>query len=303
MENQKRIKKQKVSIGDVYAVKLPDGRYGALRIVNCDRTSYLLATTPYIGETIPMVENNVLSKTLLQNRFYFENAPAICWFDGKIPETFIYIGNIQGTKKMKQSIYGGTWDETTGMEAFYEWRWINDRDNFENEILEEERKIEQLMEKPQKPRKMMTDETFWYIISLLDWESVNDEDEVIEVAVRELEKMGVRNIKQFEEAMSYKLYLLDTKEHANNIGEYSFSKNKDDYFSPDVFLYLRCEVIAKGEDFFNAVLEYPALMPKENTFEPLLSIATESYERLTGKEFQYITGCDYETFSNVVGWK
>lgn len=161
-----------------------------------------------------MIENNVLSKTLLQNRFYFENAPAICWFDGEIPGTFIYIGNIQGTKKMRQSNYGGTWDETTGMEALYEWRWINDRDNFEKEILEEERKIEQLMEKPQKPRKMMTDESFWYIISLLDWESVNDEDEVIEVAVRELEKMGVRNIKKFEEAMSYKLYLLDTKEHA-----------------------------------------------------------------------------------------
>ncbi|MEB2631950.1 hypothetical protein SOP94_26415 [Peribacillus frigoritolerans] len=40
MENQKKIKKQTVSIGDVFAVKLPDGRYGALRIVNCDPSCY-----------------------------------------------------------------------------------------------------------------------------------------------------------------------------------------------------------------------------------------------------------------------
>lgn len=115
--------------------------------------------------------------------------------------------------------------------------------------------------------------------------------------------MSVKDIKEFEEALSYKLYLLDTKEHAKNIGEYSYDEETQDYFSADLFLYFRCSVITEGKECFELTIKNPQNMPKDNSFEPLLSLASEAYQRRTGKEFEYLTGCDYETFSNDAGWK
>ncbi|PWA11241.1 hypothetical protein DCC39_09470 [Pueribacillus theae] len=147
----------------------------------------------------------------------------------------------------------------------------------------------------------MEDDSFWSIISLLNF-NAECEEEIIEPAVDQLAKKSVRDIKQFEEALAYKLYLLDTKEHAKNIGKYSYDE-KQNYFSADLFLYFRCSVLAKGKEFFESTLVNPKNMPKDGPFEPLLSIASDAYKRRTGKEFEYITGCDYESFSNVEGWK
>lgn len=44
-------------------------------------------------------------------------------------------------------------------------------------------------------------------------------------------------------------------------------------------------------------------MIKDYTFEALLSIASEGYRRRTGKKFEYTTDFDYETYSNIEGWK
>lgn len=62
-------------------------------------------------------------------------------------------------------------------------------------------------------------------------------------------------------------------------------------------------MIAKGKEYFELTLKKPQNMSEDNSFEPLLSLASEAYTRRTGKEFEYITGCDYESFSNVEGWK
>jgi hypothetical protein len=43
-------------------------------------------------------------------------------------------------------------------------------------------------------------------------------------------------------------------------------------------------------------------MPKDLEFEYLLSIAPKAYKKKTGEDFEYITGCSYETFSNKDGW-
>ncbi|SFI12898.1 MULTISPECIES: DUF4240 domain-containing protein [unclassified Bacillus (in: firmicutes)] len=197
--------------------------------------------------------------------------------------------------------FSGKWDNFVGMEAFLEWRWEYDRENFEKEIGEEEKRIkEEYDSKPQKPKKVMQDKAFWSIISLLNFNE-NDEEKVIEPAVNALAKMSVKDIKQFEEALSYKLYLLDTKEHAKNIGEYSYSEIKE-HFSVDLFLYIRCSVITQGKEYFEDSLKNPQNMPQDNSFEPLLLLASEAYTRRTGKEFEYITGCDYESFSNIEGW-
>ncbi|SFI12923.1 MULTISPECIES: hypothetical protein [unclassified Bacillus (in: firmicutes)] len=62
--------KNAVSIGDIFAVNLPDGRYGAIRVADHIDNSYLIITTPYIGTEIPSIRNELLGNILLQNRFF-----------------------------------------------------------------------------------------------------------------------------------------------------------------------------------------------------------------------------------------
>jgi hypothetical protein len=295
--------KNAVSIGDIFAVSLPDGNYGAIRIADQIDNSYLVITTPYIGTDIPSIENELLGEILLQNRFFYNNDKTLVWVEGKVPKEAVYIGNIPLSGKIICSSFGGKWGNSVGIEVFLEWRWEYDRENFEKEIQEEEKRINEEYKKSQKPKKMMKDETFWSIISLLNFNNENDEEEILEPAIHTLAKMSVKEIKEFEEALSYKLYLLDTKEHAKNIGEYSYDEETQDYFSADIFLYFRCSVIAEGKEYFELTIKNPQNMPKDNSFEPLLSLASEAYTRRTGKEFEYTTGCDYESFSNVGGWK
>ena len=85
----------------------------------------------------------------------------------------------------------------------------------------------------------------------------------------------------FQDILSEKLYKLDTKNHALNIGEDSWLTDK--YFSVDNFLYARCCVIANGQEAFEVVLNNPSEMPKDLTFEPLLSLAAKTYEFKTKK--------------------
>jgi Protein of unknown function (DUF4240) len=302
MDNQKR---KTVTIGDIYAVNLPNGEYGAIRILDKSSNSYLIATTPYKGTEIPSIENEIIEEILIQNRFFYHNEPALVWVDGKVPNDLIYIGNIPLTKKEKKikcNSFGEKWDNSDGIEVFLEWRWENDKENFEREIREEEESYIEEFNTIQKPKKMMKDESFWSIISLLDFNAECDED-IIEPSINELAKMSVRDIKLFEEALAYKLYLLDTKEHARNIGEHSYNDEESNYFSADLFLYFRCSVVAKGKEFFESTLDNPKNMPRDESFESLLSLASDAYIRKTGKEFEYYTGCDYESFSNVEGWR
>lgn len=302
----KEISKNTVSTGDIFAVRLPDGNYGAIRVADKIDNSYLIITTPYLGTKIPSIENGLLSDILLQNRFFYNNKKAKVWVEGEKPQDVIYIGNTplpENKRKIICNSFGGKWDNSIGMEAFLEWRWKFDRENFEKEIREEEKRINEGLKKPKKPKKLMKDETFWSIISLLKFNDENEEGEILEPAINTLAEMSVKEIKEFEEALAYKLYLLDTKEHAKNIGENPFKEETQDNFSADLFLYIRCSVIAKGKEYFELTLKKPQDMSEDKSFEPLLSLAAKAYTRRTGKEFEYITSLDYESFSNVEGWK
>jgi hypothetical protein len=98
------------------------------------------------------------------------------------------------------------------------------------------------------------------------------------------------------------LFQLDTKAYASNIGKNAYNPDSD-YVSADGFLYARCVVVANGRQFYEAVLKDPTKMPKDSEFESLLGLASGAYESKTGEEFDYSTGCSYESFSNLVGWR
>ncbi|WP_139892423.1 MULTISPECIES: DUF4240 domain-containing protein [unclassified Bacillus (in: firmicutes)] len=299
--------KFEVLIGDVFAVKLPDGRFGAIRIAKHHQElgSYLVITTPYIGEELPVIENNCLTYILRQNHFFYKNNRALVWVDGEPPRDLIYIGNLPLAEKEKAIICNSfceQWDRI-GIEVYHEWRWENDQENFIKEVQEEQKNDEEENRNiAQVPKKMMHDEEFWSIISLLN-SNGNGREDILEPAVIALSKMSVKDIKEFEEALSYKLYLLDTREHAKNIGEYSYIEDNPINFSVDLFLYIRCAVVAEGQQNFERTLKNPEMMNKNRTFEPLLSIASYAYATRMKKDFEYTSGCSYETFSNIAGWK
>jgi hypothetical protein len=145
---------------------------------------------------------------------------------------------------------------------------------------------------------MMSEDDFWVMVALLDWERQGDDKAVIASAVQELAARPREDIRQFEEWLAFLVYQLDTKEHARNIGEDAY-RGEQELFSPDGFLYARCVVVANGKELFKAVLRDPKLMPEDMKFEALLSIAPNAYELKTGDEFESVAAYSYETFSNV----
>ena len=148
----------------------------------------------------------------------------------------------------------------------------------------------------------MTEAKFWAIIAMLNWAATGDDDAVIAPAVAELAKYEVEEIYEFDNILAEKLYALDTIAHAEQIGGED-AYREGEYFSPDLFLYSRCVVVANGEELYTRVLENPAAFPEFLEFESLLYIARKACERKTGLDYDHATEPSYETYSNVDGWQ
>lgn len=118
---------------------------------------------------------------------------------------------------------------------------------------------------------------FWKFINLLDWTKESNDD-ITQVLIKELSKKTVVEIQEFAEILHAKLAALSTQAHL----EASY-KNLSNEFSADEFLYIRCCVIANGQEFYKSVLQNPDLMPQNTDFEPLLYVAEKAYFLKTGK--------------------
>lgn len=147
----------------------------------------------------------------------------------------------------------------------------------------------------------MDEAVFWLLLSLLNWDATGNDDAVVAPVVEELSKKSVEEIHAFRDVLAEKLYLLDTKGHAKEIGEGSFTE--EGYFSVDQFLYARCVVVANGKDLYETVLKSPSSFPKDMEFEALLYIVHAAYEKKTGLQYDGVTKLSYETFSNEAGWR
>lgn len=152
-----------------------------------------------------------------------------------------------------------------------------------------------------KDKAPLSEQRFWDIISLLDWTKECKDEEVLAPAITELANGPVRHIYEFADILSEKLYQLDHRVYAENIGEDAYQP--DQYFSVDNFLYARSCVVANGKETYEKVLKTPTDMPKDITFEALLYLANEAYKRKTGEEMKYIPAYPIETYSNKEGWK
>ena len=147
----------------------------------------------------------------------------------------------------------------------------------------------------------MTDAVFWALIAMLNWGATGDDEAVIAPVVDELSRMSVEEIQQFDDVLASKLFALDTRAHATEIGEGSYVEGE--HFSVDMFLYARCVVVANGREVFDAVIADPSSFPKDLEFESLLYIAAAAYEKKTGEEYTHSPYPSYETYSNKEGWR
>lgn len=152
------------------------------------------------------------------------------------------------------------------------------------------------------PNKLdhLSEPLFWEIINELDWSKKGDNTAVLAPAIKKLAAQPIRFIYQFQDILAQKLFLLDGKKYAQHIGSDAFQEGK--YFSVDQFLYARCCVVANGQAAFDAILANPTLMPKDLTFQPILSLAAKAFQLKTGKPFNYFHTSNYETYSNEKGW-
>ncbi len=320
--------------GDIFITKLERNFYGAFKILKrgksffdeIDDDLFMIAVLDYVDIKKPKITDKQLDNILICNRFFLDNELCVNFFTANpkyndFCEDYEYLGN-KSLTDFEQSIefklgdgsnikkgmpLVGTFEPYIPNNAFLEWRWKNEQEEFKKESAEQEEKSkiarEEYRKRSMKPKKMLVDSEFWEVIEKINWKS-DDNEERIKPAIEFLANKKVSEIKQFQENLAYKLYQLDTKEHAKNIGEYAYKENDEDsYFSVDNFLYVRCCVIANGKKYFEKALNNPKKMPRDIDFEPLLYIAEQAYELRMNKDFEYETGCDYETFSNYKGWK
>src|SRR5262249_27176262 len=139
----------------------------------------------------------------------------------------------------------------------------------------------------------LTDTQFWDIVSLLDWSQADDRA-IAEPAIRKLAELPVREICLFEEFLRWRVYTLDTREHALNFApgqEYYGYIDDSKPFSTDGFVYCRAMVVAKGRAEYERVLADPTRMARDG-FELFLYLPHYAYERKAGKDYEYQSEID-----------
>ena len=307
--------------GDIFYIPLPDGRFGAVRVLRANgvfepfpEPFHMLAVTEYIDTEPPAPDDPRLRRILHEKRLSYDGKACIGFYCGELPASCGHAGNLPllPSERHYDFFCGDGTDggypicgripSDIGCNVLDEWRWEHDREAFlaERERLQAEAAEKAKREKPAKPKNLMDDESFWEVISLLNLAA--EDDDPIEQAATYLARKKVADIRAFSEKLALTLYQIDTRAHAMHIGESAYNPNAA-FFSVDTFLYARCAAVANGKAFYDAVLADPSQMPKNTEFESLLYLSAIAYERRTGREYDHIPVMEYETFANEDGWK
>ncbi len=143
----------------------------------------------------------------------------------------------------------------------------------------------------------LTEQRFWGIIHLLDWEQAGQDKAVLAPAANALSQLSGSEIEAFADWQAFLLKQLDTQLHAETFA------GDDADLSADGFLYARCAVLANGRKTYYEVLSEPEKMPSNLSFEALLHLPEQAW-RLQTKEdnWTYTPAFNYETGFNERGW-
>lgn len=144
----------------------------------------------------------------------------------------------------------------------------------------------------------MDERTFWQLIDEIDRPALLDgnEDRALEPLRKRLATLSAEDLEGFEEILSWQLFALDGRRYADAAG----ASGQSD----DAFLYARAFVVARGKQFYDAVLADPSKMPKsiDEWCEALLSVAPDAYEATVGDDWTFSASVSYETGSNRAQW-
>ncbi|KAE9629594.1 DUF4240 domain-containing protein [Parasedimentitalea maritima] len=147
------------------------------------------------------------------------------------------------------------------------------------------------------PVDKMPDPQFWGMIGLINGTGWHDNATDLEPLKAALKSLDDLEICAFEEALSQKLFALDTRHHYRSFSWFPGLS--------DTFLYKRLAVVAQEEDYFTKVLNIPHKFPWRSTkwLEGLLYVAREAFEEKYGRDLDYSASICCESFSNAKGWQ
>ena len=164
----------------------------------------------------------------------------------------------------------------------------------------------------------MDDTAFWSLVGVLNLSETElppltdaDSEALLDPLRHALTALPAKDIEDFDQVLARKLHAIDTEAHMKAFA----------WGSLDGFLYARCWVVARGEDFYERVASDPSAMPRwlaagleeslsfeaitkipPPELEPLLYVAAIAYEEKTGTDFPGKRSVSVETGSNRVGW-
>lgn len=148
-------------------------------------------------------------------------------------------------------------------------------------------------------QKMSAIDFFHITDAYLDWDKEGDNEAVLEPLIAFLAKWGDELIFAFDDTMADLLYSLDTKKIAKDI-------YKNQHFSADEFLYIRCVALVNSKRFYNDVVKGRRKMKHDLEFEAILYVPGLAWARRhhsKPEEYPHSTQFCYETMSNSEGWR
>lgn len=151
------------------------------------------------------------------------------------------------------------------------------------------------------PEKILSQEKFWDIIDMLNWDEEGNDDAVIAPAVQYLSECSEAEICAFQEILAERLWQLDGEKYARQIGRDAF-KGDFKQFSKDWFLAVRGCAVANGQLFFQDAYGDPTNMPKDLGFNALTSVAARAFRKKTGNNFEYKSKHSTDSCSNLKAW-
>lgn len=148
-------------------------------------------------------------------------------------------------------------------------------------------------------KKMSAIDFFHITDAYLDWDKKGNDMAVVEPLIAFLAQWGDDLIFAFDDTMAELLYSLDTRKIAEVI-------YKDEYFSSDEFLYIRCIALVNSKRFYNDMIRGRRKLKRDLTFEAILYVPAFAWARLHGKsaeEYPHVAEFSVESMSNSKGWE
>lgn len=158
----------------------------------------------------------------------------------------------------------------------------------------------EIPDKPDLANMPMDEELFWKVIDMFNWKKEGDDDEVMKPAIKFLTSRTVEDIFAFHDIMAKKLYDLDGEKWGKIVEDAC-----DGYLSADLFLYVRCCIVANGKDVNEEILGNPSALNPDLDFESLLYLPDEAWAKKTkndSMDYPHKTEYDFESFKNMAQW-